>query len=77
MRMRLQSGTVKSNITRYTWFLHDVPGLADPRSLLTGMHLFNILDHNLVSHIYQTMNGNYETIYKEKKLYSLSLDNTR
>ena len=54
---------LKSSDARYTLFLRDFLGLADPRSLLTGIGLFNILDENLVGHIYQTMNGIDETIY--------------
>ncbi|MCP4458543.1 MAG: hypothetical protein GY816_11050 [Cytophagales bacterium] len=54
---------VKSNVARYTTFLRDVLELANPRSLRTGVRLFNILSDNQVSHIFQHINGINETIY--------------
>ena len=44
-------------------YIRDVLELADPRSLLTGIRLLNILGDNLVSHIYQTTYGIDQTMY--------------
>ena len=57
--------TVKSNVARYTAFIRDVLELADPRSLRTGVKLFNILNDNQVNHILQRIEGINETIYHD------------
>ena len=56
---------LKSNVVRYTAFILDFLELADPRSLRTGVKLFNILSDNQLSHIIRQIDGINETVYRD------------
>ena len=62
---KIQPDTLKSNVVRYTTFLRDFLELADPRSVRTGVKLFNILSDNQVSHIIRHIDGINETVYRD------------